>query len=93
MEFDERDEQKDNSDDSQTFVIDEYLTNILSATWYPESYSDMIKTGRIDLGAMSHAAIGGDDKIFTLDGHQQAVKACRPENHTSGHSYLQSLNM
>ena len=51
--FDERDEQKDNSDDSQTFVIDEYLTNILSATWYPESYSDMIKTGRIDLGAMS----------------------------------------
>lgn len=51
--FDERDEQKDNSDDSQTFVIDEYLTKILSATWYPETYLEMINTGRIDLGAMS----------------------------------------
>lgn len=51
--FDERDEQKDSSSDSDAFVIDEYLTKILTATWYPESYSDMIRTGRIDLGAMS----------------------------------------
>lgn len=51
--FDERDEQKDSSSDSDAFVIDEYLTKILTATWYPESYADMIRTGRIDLGAMS----------------------------------------
>ena len=51
--FDEREEQKDNSSDSETFVIDEYLTKILSATWYPETYSEMINTGRIDLAAMS----------------------------------------
>lgn len=51
--FDERDEQQDSSSDSDAFVIDEYLTKILTATWYPESYSDMIKTGRIDLNAMS----------------------------------------
>lgn len=51
--FDERDEQQDTSSDSDVFVIDNYLKNILVATWYPESYSDMIKTGRIDLAAMS----------------------------------------
>lgn len=51
--FDEREEQNDSSNDSQTFVIDEYLKKILSATWYPESYADMIKKGRIDLGEMS----------------------------------------
>lgn len=51
--FDEREEQKDSSIDSEVFVIDEYLTKILTATWYPESYSDMIRTGRIDLAAMS----------------------------------------
>lgn len=51
--FDERDEQQDTSVDSDVFVIDNYLKKILTSSWYPESYSDMIKTGRIDLAAMS----------------------------------------
>lgn len=51
--FDERDEQDTSASNSDDFVIDDYLQKILTATWYPESYSTMIKTGRIDLGAMS----------------------------------------
>lgn len=51
--FDERDEQKDSSSDSDVFIIDDYLNRILTATWYPESYADMIRHNRIDLAAMS----------------------------------------
>ncbi len=51
--YDERDEQQESTSDSTEFVINDYLKNILTSTWYPESYGEMIKTGRIDLAAMN----------------------------------------